>query len=327
VAERTVIQAIRDAMASEMARDDRVIVLGMDVGKRGGVFRATEGLQAQFGDLRVIDTPISESAIVGAAIGASLRGLRPIVEIQFADFIHAAMDQIVNEAARFRYRSRGDWTCPLVIRAPWGPGIHGGLYHSQSVEAFYCHVPGVKVVTPSTPEDAAGLLRASIRDPDPVIFLEHKRTYRAIKGDVPEGEIVTPLGRAAIRREGNDITLLSWGMMAHDAVAAAERLARESIQAEVIDLRTLSPLDADVVMASVRKTGRALVIHEDTLTGGFGAEIAARIADDAFAYLDAPVRRLTAPDVPAMPFDDSMEAFCLPNATKIAEAARALVRF
>lgn len=327
MAELTVIQAIHDTLEAEMARDDRVIILGEDVGRRGGVFRATEGLQERFGADRVIDTPISESAIVGMAIGASLHGLLPIAEIQFADFIHAAMDQIVNEAARFRYRSAGGWHCPLVIRAPWGAGIHGGLYHSQSVEAFFCHVPGIKVLAPSTPTDAAGLLRSAIRDPDPVLFLEHKRTYRGVRGEVPDGEHVVPIGSAAVTRAGDDVTLVAWGMMAHYALDAARELAGDGIEAEVVDLRSLSPWDAGTVLASVRKTGRALVVHEDNATGGFGAEVAARIADEAFPYLDAPVRRLAAPDVPAMPFEDGMERFCMPDAPRIAAAARELARF
>lgn len=323
----TVLQAIHDALESEMEADDRLLVLGQDVGVRGGVFRVTDGLLDRFGSRRVMDTPISESAIVGVAIGAALRGLHPVVEIQFADFIHACADQIINEAARFRYRSNGGWHCPLVVRTPYGAGIHGGLYHSQSVEAFFCHVPGVKVLVPSTPADAAGLLRSAIRDPDPVIFLEHKRTYRGIRGEVPDSAFSVPIGRAAIRRRGRDATVIAWGMMAQYAVEASSLLDAEGLSIEVIDPRTVSPLDGEALVASVKRTGRALVVSEDTLTGGFGGEIAAIIGDEAFAYLDAPVRRLAAPDVPAMPFDDGMEAFCMPDAGKIAEAVRQLVAY
>jgi len=321
----TTIEAIRITIADEMERDDRVFLLGEDVGRKGGVFKASEGLLERFGPRRVIDMPISESAIVGVAIGAALQGLRPIAEIQFADYLHPAFDQIVSEAARYRYRSRGAWSCPLVIRAPWGAGIHGGLYHSQSVEAFYCHVPGIKVVAPSTAADAAGLLRAAIRDPDPVLFLEHKRVYRGIRDDVPEGDFTVPIGKAVVRRAGCDLTIVAWGMVAHYALEAASLLAQEDIQAEVIDPRTLAPLDLGTMIASVRKTGRLLVVHEDNLTGGLGAEISAAVTEHTFPFLDAPVRRLAAPDVPAMPFEQGMEQFCMPDAPKIVEAARQLV--
>ena len=276
----------------EMARDERVWVLGEDVGKKGGVFLATEGLYARYGEARVLDTPLAESAIVGVAIGSALNGLVPVAEIQFADFIHPAFDQIVSEASRLRYRSNGSWSCPIVIRAPFGGGVHGGLYHSQSVEAFYAHVPGLKVVIPSTPEDAKGLLKSAVRDPDPVMFFEHKKTYRLIKGEIPEGEYLTPIGPAAVRREGSKLTCIAWGLMTHYCLEAAETVAAEGLSVEVIDLRTLQPLDRETILSSVEKTARALVVYEDNLTGGFGAEIAAVIAGEGFEFLDAPVVRV-----------------------------------
>lgn len=325
--ERNVIQAVREALSEEMARDERVFILGQDVGKRGGVFRATEGLLEQFGERRVIDTPLSESVMVGVAIGAGAAGYRPIVEFQFADFIWPAMDQIVSEAAKLHYRSNGVWNCPIVIRAPYGAGIRGGLYHSQSVEAAFAHIPGLKVVTPATPADAKGLLKAAIRDDDPVIFLEHKRTYRAIKGDVPAGDVVVPIGQACVVRPGRDLTVISYGMTLHYCLQAAETVAASGVVVEVIDLRTIVPLDRATVLASVRKTGKALIVHEDTLTGGFGAELAATIAEEAFEHLDGPIRRITAPDVPAMPFNAALEDFCLPTVPKIEAAMLELARY
>ncbi len=321
------IEAVRAAITEEMERDDRVLVLGEDVGRKGGVFGATDGLYARFGEARVLDTPLAESAIVGVAIGAALNGLIPIAEIQFADFIHPAFDQIVSEAARTRYRSNGDFSCPIVIRAPFGGGVHGGLYHSQSVEAFYAHVPGLKVVIPSTPADAKGLLKSAIRDPDPVMFFEHKKAYRLIKGEVPDGELLTPIGPAEVRREGSDLTCVAWGLMVHHCLEAAETLAAGGVAVEVIDLRTLRPLDSETILRSVAKTGRALVVHEDNLTGGFGAEIAAIVAQDGFEHLDAPVTRLAAPDVPAMPFNHPQEEAFLPNPEKIAAAMRKLAAY
>src|SRR5437016_386317 len=251
-----------------MERDDRVWVLGEDVGKKGGVFLATEGLYGKFGEARVLDTPLAESAIVGVAIGSALNGLVPVAEIQFADFIHPAFDQIVSEASRLRYRSNGSWSCPIVIRAPFGGGVHGGLYHSQSVEAFYAHVPGLKVVIPSTPEDAKGLLKSAVRDPDPVMFFEHKKTYRLIKGEIPEGEYLTPIGPAAVRREGSKLTCIAWGLMTHYCLEAAETVAAEGLSVEVIDLRTLQPLDRETILSSVAKTARALVGGEGVLQRG-----------------------------------------------------------
>ena len=324
---RTLIEAIRDGMAEEMERDERVWILGEDVGKKGGVFLATEGLYARFGEARVLDTPLAESCIIGVAIGSALNGLRPIAEIQFADFIHPAFDQIVSEAARIRYRSNGDYSCPLVIRAPYGGGVHGGLYHSQSVEAFYAHVPGLKVVMPSTPEDAKGLLKAAVRDPDPVMFFEHKKTYRLIRGEVPEEEYLTPIGPAAVRRQGVHLSLFAWGLMMHYCLQAAEELEKEGISAEVIDLRTLRPLDEEAILASVRRTARAMVVYEDNLTGGFGAEIAAIIAENAFEHLDAPVVRVAAPDVPGMPFNKPQEDAYMPSPERIAAAARRLAAY
>jgi 2-oxoisovalerate dehydrogenase E1 component beta subunit len=324
---KTLIEGVREALAEEMERDDRVWVLGEDVGKKGGVFLATEGLYGRYGQARVLDTPLAESCIVGVAIGAALNGLIPVAEIQFADFIHPAFDQIVSEAARIRYRSNGDFSCPIVIRAPFGGGVHGGLYHSQSVEAFYAHVPGLKVVIPSTPADAKGLLKSAIRDPDPVMFFEHKKAYRLVKGEVPEGDLLTPIGTAAVRREGDHLTCVAWGLMVQHCLDAAEAVAGEGISAEVIDLRTLRPLDRETILRSVEKTARALIVHEDNLTGGFGAEVAAVIAQEGFEHLDAPVTRVAGPDVPAMPFNHVQEDAFLPNPEKIAAAMRKLAAY
>ncbi len=327
MAEKTLLQGIREALGEEMERDERVWVLGEDVGKKGGVFLVTEGLYDRFGEARVLDTPLAESSIVGVAIGAAMNGTLPVAEIQFADFIHPAFDQIVSEAARIRYRSNGDFSCPLVIRAPFGGGVHGGLYHSQSVEAYYAHVPGLKVVIPSTPEDAKGLLKSSIRDPDPVMFFEHKKTYRLIKGEVPDGDYATPLGKAAVRREGASLSCFAWGLMAHYCMQAAEELEADGVSVEVIDLRTLKPLDKEAILGSVRKTARALVVYEDNLTGGFGAEVAAIIAQEAFEHLDAPVVRVAAPDVPAMPFNKPQEDAFMPSPERIAAEMRKLAAY
>lgn len=324
---KTVIESIRDTLRDEMARDDRILLLGEDVGVAGGVFRATEGLYEKFGPDRVIDTPIAELAIVGIAIGAAAVGLRPIAEIEFADFIHSAFDQIVNEAAKLRFRSYGTWTCPMVIRAPYGGGIHGALYHSQSIEAFFTHSPGLKVVAPATPYDAKGLLRAALIDPDPVLYLEHKKTYRLIKGEVPDEDYMVPIGKAEVKRAGQDLSIIAYGMMLHESLAAAEELAREGIEAEVVDLCSLLPLDWDTILSSVRKTSKVCIVHEDSRTMGLGAEIAARIAEEALLDLDAPVVRVTGPDLPGVPFNDTGEATYLPNARKIAEAARRLAHY
>ncbi|MBI5029584.1 MAG: alpha-ketoacid dehydrogenase subunit beta [Chloroflexi bacterium] len=324
---KTFLEAIRDTICDEMVRDSTVIVLGEDVGKTGGVFRATEGLYDRFGEARMIDTPLAELSIIGIAIGAANVGLRPIAEIQFADFIHPAFDQIVNEAAKMRYRTNGAWTCPMVIRTPWGGGVHGGLYHSQSIEAFFCHAPGLKVVSPSTPADAKGLLAAAIRDPDPILFLEHKKLYRSIKGDVPDGEYLLPIGKADIKRGGSDVTAIAYGAMLHETLAAAEKLVKEDIDVEVVDLRTLQPLDRETILSSARKTSKVCIIHEDTKTMGLGAEISAIIAEEAFSDLDAPIRRVTGPDLPGIPFNDVGEHAFLPNADKIADALRELAKY
>jgi 2-oxoisovalerate dehydrogenase E1 component beta subunit len=323
----TFIEAILSAMADAMAEDDSVIVLGEDVALKGGVFLATEGLLDRYGDRRVIDTPVAEASIVGLAIGAALHGLRPIAEIQFADYIHPAIDQILNEAALFRYRSNGDWSCPIVVRAPFGAGIHGGFYHSQSSEALFTSTPGLKVVVPATPYDAKGLLIAAIRDPDPVIFFEHKQLYRSLRGDVPEGTYTVPIGSASIAKQGTGISLFTYGLMLHHSVTAAAEVAREGISVEVIDLRTLYPLDKTTILDSVRKTGKALIVHEDNLTGGIGGEISAIIAEHAFEHLDGPIRRLASPDVPPVAFNDELEAHYMLNPQKIATAIRDLASY
>lgn len=321
------VEAIRDAMDEEMAHDENVFIVGEDVGQRGGVFRATVGLFDKYGADRVIDSPLAELSIVGVGIGAALYGMKPICEIQFADFIYPAFNQIVSEAAKMTYRSNGTWTVPMVIRAPYGGGIGGGLYHSQSVEAFFTHVPGLKVVIPSNPYDAKGLLKSAVRDPNPVIFLEPKKGYRLIKGEVPEEEYLVPIGPANITRAGTDLTIFAYGMMHFYALQAAEQLQKDGISAEVVDLRTLYPVDKDTILESVKKTGKALIVHEDNLTGGYGGEIAAIIAEHSFEYLDAPVRRLAGPDVPAVPFSHPMQEWFMVNQEKIFNAALELARY
>jgi 2-oxoisovalerate dehydrogenase E1 component beta subunit len=289
------------------------------------VFRATEGLQRQYGPSRVIDTPLAESSIVGIGVGLALAGLWPVAEIQFADFLHSAFDQLVSEAAKIHYRSAGDFTVPLVVRAPWGGGTHRAIYHSQAVEAFYAHVAGLKVVAPSTPADVAGLLRSAVEDPDPVLFLEHKKTYRRIKGPVPEGEWRVPIGVADVARPGDDLTIVTYGLHRHHCLAAAETLAEEDYSVEVIDLRTISPLDRETVLRSVTRTGRLLVVHEDNVSFGVGAEVSAFVVEEAFYDLDAPVRRLAMADVPAMPYAVPMEKAVLIGPEKVVDAARALM--
>jgi 2-oxoisovalerate dehydrogenase E1 component beta subunit len=324
----TLIEAITQAMDEELERDPRVFITGEDVGPRGGVFRATQGLHAKYGSERIVDSPLAELSIVAIGIGAALAELRPICEIQFADFIHPAFNQIVNEAAKMYYRSNGQWRVPMVIRAPYGGGIGGALYHSQSVEAFFAHVPGLKIVIPSTPRDAKGLLKSAVRDPNPVLFFEPKKGYRSIKGDVPEGEYTVPIGPARIAREGRDISVFTYGMMAHYSALAAEKLSREDgIDAEVVDLRTLLPVDRTAILESVKKTGKALIVHEDNFTMGYGAEVAALIADEGFEYMDGPVKRLAGPDVPSVPFSHPMQEFFMPNPDKIADAIRELVAY
>ncbi|MFM1652816.1 alpha-ketoacid dehydrogenase subunit beta [Brevibacillus sp. B_LB10_24] len=321
------IDAITMAMREEMRRDPGVFILGEDVGVRGGVFRATNGLIEEFGEERVLDTPLAESAIVGVAIGAAAYGMRPIAEIQFADFIMPAVNQIVSEAAKIRYRSNNDWHCPLTIRAPFGGGIHGALYHSQSVEAMFTNVPGLKVVVPSTPYDAKGLLKAAIRDEDPVLFFEHKRCYRLIKGEVPETDYVLPIGKADVKREGTDITVISYGLTLHFALQAAEKLAQEGISAHVLDLRTLYPLDKEAIVEAAAKTGKVLIVHEDNKEGGVGGEVAAIISEHCLFDLDAPIKRLCGPDVPAMPYSPPLEKFFMLNPDTVLEAMRELAHF
>ena len=326
--EKNVVTAIHDALHDEMAADGRIVVLGEDVAVRGGVFRVTQGFLEEFGEHRVIDTPLAEGGLVGVAAGMALHGLLPVAEIEFADFIHPAFDQIVSEIARMRYRSNGDFGLPMVIRAPWGGGVHGAMYHSQSIEAFYGHVPGLKVVVPSTPHDAAGMLRAAIRDPDPVMFLEHKRTYRLIKGDVPEGRFEVPIGPADVKREGTDLTAVAYGLMLHHCLEAAVRLQdEEGISVEVVDVRTISPLDTETILESVRKTGKAMVVYEDNRTYGAGAEISATIAEEAMFDLDAPIVRIGGPDAPAMGFATNLEHAFMPDADRIFDQMRELAHF
>jgi 2-oxoisovalerate dehydrogenase E1 component beta subunit len=328
VTEKNVVQTIHDTLWDAMKADERVLVLGEDVGARGGVFRATAGFLDEFGERRVLDTPLAESSIVGCAIGMAMHGLLPVAEIQFADFIHPAFDQMVSEAARIRYRTAGDWNVPLVVRAPYGGGVHGALYHSQSIEAFYGHVPGLKVVVPATPYDVKGMLLASISDPDPVLFLEHKKTYRLIKGDVPDEPYEVPIGKADVKRSGEDLTVVAYGLMLHLALEAAQKLQDEDgASAEVVDVRTISPLDKETILGSVKKTGKAMVIYEDNRTYGAGAEISATISEELMFDLDAPVVRMGGPDVPAMPFSTPMEHYFLPDAERIYERMRDLARF
>jgi 2-oxoisovalerate dehydrogenase E1 component beta subunit len=322
------IDAVREAMRGALKADDRVFITGEDVGgNKGGVFGATKGLAAEFGDHRVFNSPLSESAIVGVGIGAALYGLRPICEIQFADFIFPAMNQIISEAAKMRYRSNGTWSCPMVIRAPYGGGIHGGLYHSQSVEAYFTHTAGLKVVIPATPYDAKGLLTAAIQDDDPVLFFEHKGLYRAIRGEVPEENYVIPIGKADVKRDGTDITVISYGKTLHFCLEAAAELEKEGISTLVLDLRTLLPLDREAIVAAARKTGKVLIVHEDNKTHGIGAEVSAIIAEECLFDLDAPIQRLAGPDVPAMPYSGPMEKFYMLNTEKVAAKMRELAAF
>ena len=326
--EKNVIQTIHDTLWEELKADDRVLVMGEDVGARGGVFRATANFLDEFGPDRVIDTPLAESSIVGVAIGMALNGLLPVAEIQFADFIHPAFDQLVSEAARIRYRSNGGWNVPMVVRAPYGGGVHGALYHSQSIEAFYGHVPGLKVVLPSTPHDAKGLLRSAIRDPDPVLFLEHKKTYRLIKGEVPDEPYEIPIGLAEVKRPGEHLSVISYGMMLHYCLEAAERLQQEEgLSAEVVDVRSISPLDKETILASVRKTAKAMVVYEDNRTYGAGAEIVATIAEELLFELDGPVVRMAGPDIPAMPFASPLEHEYMLDAQRIYDRMKELARF
>ncbi|MGE7922612.1 alpha-ketoacid dehydrogenase subunit beta [Viridibacillus arvi] len=321
------IDAITLAMKEEMERDERVFILGEDVGRKGGVFKATQGLYDQFGEERVLDTPLAESAIAGVGIGAAMYGLRPIAEMQFADFIMPAVNQIISEASRIRYRSNNDWTCPIVIRAPFGGGIHGALYHSQSVEAVFANQPGLKIVIPSTPYDAKGLLKAAIRDEDPVLFFEHKRAYRLIKGSVPEEDYTIEIGKADVKREGEDITVITYGLAVHFALQAAERMAQDGISAHILDLRTIYPLDKEAIIKAASKTGKVLLVTEDNKEGSIISEVAAIIAENCLFDLDAPIKRLAGPDIPAMPYAPTMEKYFMINPEKVENAMRELAAF
>jgi 2-oxoisovalerate dehydrogenase E1 component beta subunit len=317
----TYLDAVRQAMLEEMEKDERVFILGEDVGTYGGAFRATAGFLEKFGERRVIDTPVSETAIVGAAIGAALMGMRPIAEMQFIDFIACGFNQLVNYAAKSRYRWGGG--VPLVVRGPCGGGVHGGPFHSQNPEGFFMNVPGLKIVAPGTPSDAKGLLTAAIRDPDPVIYLEHKYLYRRLKEDVPEGDHVVPIGKARIARSGKDVSIITYAAMLQVALEAAEAAARDGISVEVLDLRTLLPLDEEAVLTTAARTGRVIVLHEATRTGGPGGEVAALIAERVFEHLDAPVIRLAPPDTP-VPYSPPLEEYFLPDAERVGKAIRAL---
>ncbi len=325
---KNLLGAIHDGLAEEMRSDGSVMVLGEDVGRAGGVFRVTQGLAEEFGPGRVMDTPLAESLIVGAAIGLSVNGMRPVAEIQFADFIYPGFDQIVNEAARFYYRSNGAWSCPMTIRTPYGAVPGGALYHSQSVEACFCNTPGLKVVAPTFPSDAKGMLKSAIRDPNPVLFLEHKRTYRLIKEDVPEEDYSVPLDKAKVHREGTDLTVVSYGLMLYTALEVAEKLSVEhGVEVEVVEPRTLYPLDKETILDSAKKTGKFLVVSEANLTGSVSGEIAAVVAREAFEWLDGPVMRLGAPDIPAAAFAKPMMDFFVPGAEKIEAAMLELARY
>ncbi len=322
------IDAIRLAMKEEMERDEDVFVLGEDVGRKGGVFTTTKGLMEQFGEQRVLDTPLAESAIAGVAIGAAMYGMKPIAEMQYSDFMFPATNQIISEAAKIRYRSNNDWSCPLVIRAPIGGGIFGGLYHSQCTESVFFGTPGLKIVAPYSAYDAKGLLKAAVRDPDPVLFFEHKKCYKLVTGEVPEDDYIVPIGKANVLREGEDITVIGYSLPLHYVMeAAAELEQEEGIRAHVLDLRTLQPLDTDAIREAVRKTGKVLIVHEDNKTGGIGAEVAAIIAEELLYELDAPIARLCGPDVPAMPINPPSEKFFMLNKAKAKEAMRNLALY
>jgi 2-oxoisovalerate dehydrogenase E1 component beta subunit len=327
MSEKNLVQTVHDTLFDEMKSDDSIVVLGEDVGARGGVFRATMGFLDEFGEERVIDTPLDECLIAGVAIGMAVEGLRPVAEMQFADFIMPAFNQIVSEAARIRYRSNGDFEVPMVIRTPYGGGVHGALYHSQSIEAFFAHVPGLKVVAPSTPYDVKGMMIEAIEDPDPVIFLEHKKTYRLIKGEVPDERYNVEFGKAAVRREGSDLTCVSYGLMHHFALEAAERLSKDGIEIEVIDLRSIFPLDMETVLESVGKTGKAMVVYEDNKFLGVGAEVSAQIAEKALFDLDGPIVRIGGPHVPAMPYAATLEHWFLPDVDRIEQEMRKLAEY
>ncbi|EPX8800901.1 alpha-ketoacid dehydrogenase subunit beta [Listeria monocytogenes] len=321
------IDAITMALKEEMEHDDKVFILGEDVGKKGGVFKATAGLYDEFGEDRVLDTPLAESAIAGVGIGAAMYGYRPVAEMQFADFIMPAVNQIISEASRIRYRSNNDWSCPMVIRAPFGGGVHGALYHSQSVEKVFFGQPGLKIVVPSSPYDAKGLLKAAIRDNDPVLFFEHKRAYRLLKGEVPETDYIVPIGEANVVREGDDITVITYGLAVQFAQQAAERLAAEGVEAHILDLRTIYPLDQEAIIEATKKTGKVLLVTEDNKQGSIISEVAAIISEHCLFDLDAPIARLAGPDTPAMPFAPTMEKHFMINPDKVADAMKELAEF
>lgn len=323
----TYIEAITEALSEEMERDERVFLIGEDIGLYGGVFKATKGLLERFGPERVIDSPISEAYIAGGAIGAAMVGLRPVPEIQFADFITPSMDQIIQQAAKVRYRTGGQWTCPLTIRVCCGGEVGGGLYHSQTNEQFFFSQPGLVVVMPATPYDAKGLLKSAIRGEDPVIYFEHKRLYRSIKQDLPEEDFTVPIGKAEIRKTGKDVTIVAYGLMYHKSLQAIEALEKDNISVELIDMRTLLPWDRETIFESVKKTSRVVLVQESPKTGGVMAEVAASIGEELFDYLDAPITRVCGPDVPAMPFAPPMEHFFLPNAEKIASAVKKIMEY
>lgn len=323
----TYIEAVTTALREEMQQDEKVFVLGEDVGKKGGVFKATDGLYKEFGKERVLDTPLAESAIAGVGIGAAMYGLRPVAEMQFADFIMPAVNQIISEAAKIRYRSNNDWQCPITIRAPYGGGVNGALYHSQSVEAVFANQPGLKIVIPSTPYDVKGLLKASIRDNDPVLFFENKRAYRLLKGEVPEDDYVLPIGKADVKREGTDITVITYGIGVHFALQAAEKLSEEGIDTHILDLRTVYPLDQESIIEAASKTGKILLVTEDNKEGSIIGEVAAIIAENCLFDLDAPVKRLAGPDVPAMPYSPPLEKHFMINPDKVEHAIRELAEF
>ncbi len=321
------VEAVRATLYEALKADDKVVILGEDVGSRGNVFLITKDFVKEFGTERIIDTPIAEASIVGIAVGMAMEGLRPIAEIQFADFIYPAFNQIVGEAAKTRYRSNGEYTCPMVIRTPYGGGVRGALSHSVSVEALFYHVPGLKIVVPSFPADVKGLLNAAIDDPDPVLFLEHKKTYRLIKGEVPDGHYVIPIGKADVKKEGSQLTVVSYGLYVHWALEAANQIEGDGMSVEVIDLRSVRPMDKGAILESVRKTRKLLIIHEDNKFGGIGAEISAMVAEEALFDLDAPIRRLCAPDVPAMGYAMPLEEAYMSSPAKMADAMRDMVNF
>ncbi|MFD2116034.1 alpha-ketoacid dehydrogenase subunit beta [Paenibacillus yanchengensis] len=327
MAKMNYLDAIKLAMQEEMQRDDQVFILGEDVGVKGGVFTTTKGLQEQFGEERVLDTPLSESAIAGVAIGAAMYGMKPIAEMQYSDFMFPAANQIISEAAKIRYRSNNDWSCPIVIRAPIGGGIFGGLYHSQCPESVFFGTPGLKIVAPYRPYDAKGLLKAAVRDPDPVLYFENKKSYKLVSGDVPDDDYVVPIGEANVLREGTDITVISYSLPLMFAEQAAAELAEEGIEAHILDLRTLQPLDKEAILEAVRKTGKVLIVHEDNRTGGIGAEVSAIIAEELLYELDAPIMRLCGPDVPAMPINPPGEKFFMLNKEKLKDAMKQLALY